>query len=473
LLRVGLWPDAAWQMQVFAGSMRTHEMLFSFERFPGTSAPSAELRANLITDPPVGACTPWHYRACRVFGQIGVTNETLTETTLFVGATSVGPYFAHAVAHLGDLMFDRTDGNGAAVGHEYGFWHFGDGKTFAPVIGWENHDWGLPGACFSWYAMSGNIGFFRMADESARHFRDVVVLHSDVGLRFDYTEAGNPAVSGGKASQLGKTRYSPNNKQHDLGNYHLGENHLDVFKGAFLAEHYLLTGDTLSLDILKEIFTYLRGTWKRFFDAGNGGVNSTMTAPTTWISNGVMIASACVNANGINDPAALTMATYAYNVLRARQQGVSIRDPNGHGFDDSSGDFKAWQIGDILQAMEYTQFARDDVAVEAHILDAMDWLLGTNADVYLGNLSPPQFGRFAQSPGGVVDFGAPNLMIGAGFAGAYRASGLSNWRTSATNLLIAQNPNIAIGTIGDDGVRHSTFAQFFRAGPLIAGALMN
>ena len=60
-------------------------------------------------------------------------------------------------------------------------------------------------------------------------------------------------------------------------------------------------------------------------------------------------------------------------------------------------------------------------------------------------------GGIRQLSEGTVDFGAPNLMIGAGFAGAYRASASSNWRTSATNLLIAQNPNIAIGTIGDDG----------------------
>lgn len=314
---------------------------------------------------------------------------------------------------------------------------------------------------------------FKLFDSTARHFRDVDVIHADIGLRFDYTEAGNPAVSGGKASQRGKTRYTPNNKQHDLGNYHLGENHLDVFKGAFLSEHYLMTGDQLSLDVLKEIFVYLRGTWKRFFDAGNGGVNSTMTCPNTWLSNALFIATAYEVANGAADSDAAVMRAYVLAAVRDRQDTVSPRDPSGNGFSDSSGDFTAWQLGHMAEALEYTRGNRADAGVDDNILRHMNWLLGTNAGVYMGNLTVPQFGRFYETPSGTTDFGGPNLMIGAGYVGAFRASGSSNWQSAAQSLLVAQTSNIQATTIGDSAIRHSTFAQFFRAGPYLLGCLRN
>jgi hypothetical protein len=422
----------------------------------------------------VGVCRPAHYRVTRAFGEIGITNETLSDTSLFLSGAQghAGIYFGEVIAHLGDLLGDRSNGNGAAFGHQYGFWNWGDSRVDAPVQGWENCDWGLPRACLGWFAMTGNLGFFAMADDTIRHFRDVDVLHADVGLRFDYSEPGNPAVSGGKASQLGKTRFVPNNKQHDLGNYHFGENHLDVFKGDFLAEHYLLTGDRLSLEILQEAFTYLRGTWKRYFDASNNGTDSTLSAPTTWLSNALYLAAAYEMANGLNDPAAGAMADFVLNAVRVRQNSTGPRDPAGNGFDDDTGDFRAWEIGHMVEAMEYSIYALDDTTVQPDILRAMNWLLGTNAGVYLGNLPSPQFGEFAESPGGITDYGGPNLMIGAGYAAAYRESGSNNWRATAQNLLAAQLPKIAYGTVGDAAVNHRSFAQFFRAGPMLLGMLM-
>lgn len=473
LCRVGIWPSGTWQAQFFAGSMKTHDMLLSFDRSAALTTSVAEARFNIINDPPVGICAPRHYQASSVFGEIGTTNETLTDTTGITASAApfAMAYMSELITHFGDILVDRNDGNGAALGHEYGFWNFGDGKTDAPDLGFENNQWGVTKAALQWFAASGNLNLFRFAEDSARHFRDVDVLHANIGLRFDYTESGNPAVSGGKASQQGKTRYAPNNKQHDLGHYNGGANHLDVFNGAFLAEHYLLTGDTLSLDILRECFTYLRGTWKRFFDAGNGGVDSTLTAPSTWISNALHLAAAYQHANGINDTAAATMCAYVLQVVNTRQSAVKPNDPNGRGFGDNTGSFRAWQVGHMVEALEYTRWIREDTAIDTNILDCMNWLLGSNANVYLGNLAVPQFGAFAEMPGGTTDFGGPNLMIGAGYVGAYRASSSVNWRTAAENLLDVQTGNIDAATLGDDGIRHSTFAQFFRAGPLLLGTV--
>ncbi len=85
--------------------------------------------------------------------------------------------------------------------------------------------------------------------------------------------------------------------------------------------------------------------------------------------------------------------------------------------------------------MEYARGASNDTSIDDNILRCMNWLLGTNAQVYLGNLATPQFGAFAQFPGGVTDFGGPNLMIGAGYVGAFRASAAANWQTATQNLL--------------------------------------
>ena len=475
LMRVGIWPAQAHTLEVFAGAMKTHAMLFSFDRGGSIDAPGAEARWNFISDPPRGYCLPKHYAACKVFGDIAATNSTFTDVTSFRSASQgfALAYMQEMLLHQGDILFDRTDGNGTATGHEYGMWNFGDGKHDSPVEGWENGDWGISQAAFQWFAMSGAQEMLYLAETTTRHFRDVSVLHSDIGTRFDYTESGNPAVSGGKASQLGKTRNTPNNKQHDLGNYHFGANHLDVFRGAFLAKHYLLTGDALSLDVLKENFNYLRASWKRFFDPANGGVDSTMTCPTTWLSNALMIAVAYEEANGVADASAAVMTNYVLTAVRTRQSTVTTRDPNGVGFADSSGAFKGWEVGHIMEAMEYTRWIRDDGSVDANIEDGMNWLLGTNADVYLGNLTTPQFGAFAETSGGTTDFGGPNLLIGAGYVGAYRSSGNSNWQASADNLLNVQTNNIDSTMIGDAAMRHRTFAQFFRAGPMLLGTVKN
>lgn len=472
-MRVGLWPAGTWPLQVFAGAMKTHEMLIGLDRVGSTDANLAGIYANILGDPPLAVQAPKHNAATNVYGEIGVTDDLLTSVADIIPAAqaAVTNHLADLVTQYGDILFDRTDGNGTSTGHEYGFWNWGDGKTHLPGAGWENNDWEISRCALTWFAASGNVGMWKLFDATARHFRDVDVIHADIGLRFDYTEAGNPAVSGGKASQQGKTRYSPNNKQHDLGNYHLGENHLDVFKGAFLAEHYLLTGDQLSLDVLKEIYTYLRASWKRFFDAGNGGVDSTMTCPTTWLSNALYIAMAYEVANGLNDASAVTMRNYVLNAVRDRQDTTSPNDPSGNGFSDSTGFFRAWQIGHMAEALEYTRANSNDAGLDAVIERAMNWLLGTNAGVYMGNLTPAQFGKFYESPGGSVDFGAPNLMIGAGYVGAFRASGNVNWQNATQSLLVAQDPNIDPVTIGDAAIRHSTFAQFFRAGPYMLGCL--
>ncbi|MCA8914008.1 MAG: hypothetical protein KDB90_01250 [Planctomycetes bacterium] len=475
LMRVGIWPAQAGQLQVFAGAMKTHDLVLNFARGSSYDQATATSRQSFINDPPRGYCDPKHYAACLVFGDIATTNSTFSDVSAFRASSQAfaAAYMNEMLDHEGDILYDRTDGNGTATGHEYGMWHFGDSKHDTPVLGWENGDWGISHAALQWYAMSGNSELLYLAEVTSRHFRDVVVQHSDIGTRFNYTESGNPAVSGGKASQLGKTRYTPNNKQHDLGNYHLGENHLDVFRGAFLAKHYLLTGDALSLDVLKECYTYLRGTWKRFFDSGNGGTDSTMTCPTTWLSNALMIAAAYEEANGLADGSAATMTSYVLTAVRTRQSTVTTRDPNGVGFADNGGNFIAWQVGHLMEALEYTRWVRNDSTVDLNIENGMNWLLGTNAQVYLGNPPTSTFGAFAEMPGGSTDFGGPNLLIGAGYVGALRSSGSANWKSAADNLIDLQTTNINDTVIGDDAIRYSSFAQFFRAGPLLLATIKN
>jgi hypothetical protein len=196
-----------------------------------------------------------------------------------------------------------------------------------------------------------------------------------------------------------------------------------------------------------------------------------MTCPTTWLSHALFIAVAYEVANGINDTSAASMGAYVLNAVQTRQNTTTPRDPSGNGFADSSGNFRAWQVGHVAEALEYARGNLNDAALDSNIERCMNWLLGTNAAVYMGNLTPPQFGKFYEMPGGSTDYGAPNLMIGAGYVGAFRSSGNANWQAATQSLLVAQDPNIDPVTIGDAAIRHSTFAQFFRAGPYLLGCL--
>ena len=122
LMRLGIWPEAADPLQVFAGAMKTHNMLFSFDRGGSIDVTGAVTRFNIINDPPRGVCDPRHYAASRVFGQIGWTDAQLSSTAGFRSGSVpfVSAYFAEMLTHMGDVLFDRTDGNGTATGHEYG-----------------------------------------------------------------------------------------------------------------------------------------------------------------------------------------------------------------------------------------------------------------------------------------------------------------------------------------------------------------
>jgi hypothetical protein len=466
-LRVGIWPENAWPMQVFAGVMRTHEVLYTFARGTGTSTAEAGLRHLILNDPPVGVIPPRHVQASLAVGPIGATDGVLLNVQRFQPGSQqfVSSYMAQVISHMGNLLVDRNEGNGAAVGHEFGFWAFGTGKSDIPDIGWENHRWGIARACLMWHLASGNRPLRQFGDEAARHFRDVSVLHADIGWRYDYTESNNPAVSNGKASQLGRVRPGQSNKQFHLGRYDDGETGLEYLSGEFLAEHYLLTGDRLSLDVLRKIFRHVQGSWKRHFDASNSGDDMTMTAPSVWLSNALLVTSAYFMAGGLNDAAAATMNNFVMGRVNTRQTTPKMSyDPNGAGFGTVSGTFRAWEMGHMAEALEYARWVRDDLNIDARILLLMNWLYGTNASVYLGN------GEFAEVPGGTVDYGGPNLMIGAGIVGAIRAGG-TGWTNRTNNLLNTQTTKIRSSSLPDNEIRHSQYARFFRAGPLTIGAV--
>jgi hypothetical protein len=439
---------------VFEGAMKSHDVAFDVRvgSTPG-AALSTWLRAPLFA-----ACAPSHYDATRVFGPIGTTNATFTDVSAFAPAyqTGITNYLAQLSAKFSDIVGDRHSGYGG--GHEYGMWNYGDGRTSDGAGAWENQHWSVSRACFVWFAASGNLDLLRFGDAALRHFRDVDVLHSDVGRRYNYTEPGNPAVTAGKTSQLGKTRYNPNNKQHDLGNYHLGSMNFECFKGEMLGDHYLLFGDRLSLDVLKEAFHFLRGTWKRFFDANYGGQDTTPTAATRWLSNALFVAVSYAECTG--DPAGTAMVQHIVQKIVARKTLVTPYDPNGIGYTDTGGSFAAWMFGHLTEAMSWYRWVMDDATMDTHLLDGMTWLL-TDANVWLGG------GAIKESPtSAAVNYSCTNLMNGTGFAEAYRISGNAQWRTDAYDVLTINTTNWA--GFGDNSISHKLFAQCTRA---VAGML--
>ncbi|NUO16710.1 MAG: hypothetical protein HUU03_09745, partial [Planctomycetaceae bacterium] len=264
-----------------------------------------------------------------------------------------------------------------------------------------------------------------------------------------------------QTTQIGKSRFTPNNKQHDLGNYHFGSHNIESLKGEMLGDHYLLFGDGLSLEVLQEAYLFTRGTLKRHLDAASGGQDNTFICPTNWLSNGLFTAVSYFLCTGSAD--AQNLVNYLVSRIRARQSAVEPNDPNGVGFPDTSGNFRAWLVGHLTEALEYHRWVMEDVSVDSNLATAMAWLLGTNAGVYLGNPPANIPGAFAELPFGTTDFGSVNLLLGAGYTGALRATNDPQWRVRASNLIVRQTTDLQAQT--DSAIRHKTFAQRFRAGP--------
>ncbi len=311
-----------------------------------------------------------------------------------------------------------------------------------------------------------------MGDMTTRHFRDINVIHSDVGRRYNYSEPGNPAVftygATQQTSQLGKSRFTANNKQHDMGNYHLGSHNFECLKGEMLGDHYLLYGDGLSLDVLAEAYSFVRGTWKRHFDANYGGADNTATCPTVWLANALFVATSHFECTGSTD--ARTMAQYIVARIRARQTNVEPNDPNGQGFPDTAGNFQAWMLGHLTQSLEWYRWVMEDGSLDSNLESCMNWALGTNAKVYLGNPPVNIPGAFAELPNGTTDFGSVNLMLGAGYLGALRSSNDPQWRVRCSNLITRQTTDLQAQI--DAAIGHRTFALRFRAGPAMLACLM-
>lgn len=461
LLKIGIWPDEAWRLQVFEGAMKTHEVLLAFERAASTSSAAAGALADLANDAPFAACDPLHYRNARVFGEIAVTNAAMTDVSRFQPAhqARAAAYMSEFLRHLGDLVGDRADGNGSASGHEYGMWNYGDDKINDAEGAWENQHWSISRACFAWFAASGNRDVLAFGDTALRHFRDVDVLHSDVGRRYSYSEPGNASCTANGTSQLGKSRYNPSNKQHHLGNYHGGSMNFETLKGEMLGDHYLLYGDGLSLEVLQEAYVYLRGTWKRFFDSRYGGQDETMNVETRWISNAMFLAVSAYECTGAAEAKALAEYTLARS--RQRQTTVTPNDPLGIGFATGSGFFQTWMFGHLVESLDWYRWIMEDATVDNDLENAMTWILGPDAAVYDGN------GHLGETPGNTANYGSVNLMLGAGYAAALRSSGDAAWIGRAAVFLDAQLPELQGGLFG---VNHKSTAQRFRAGPLLLRA---
>lgn len=467
LLKLEFWPAAAWKLQVFEGVMKTHEVGLMFERQAGVLPGTASQLANFLNDPPFAACKPQHYRASQAFGHIGRTNATFTDVSGFNAGYQayITPYLSELNRHFTDLFADLADGNGSAAGHQYGYWNFGDCKNIDGSGSWDNQDYGIGRACFAWFGASGAREMLYLGDMTSRHFRDINVIHSDVGRRFNYSEPGNPAVfmygATQQTTQLGKCRFTPNNKQHDMGNFHFGSHNIEALKGEFLGDHYLLYGDALSLEVLAENYLFVRGTWKRHFDAANGGQDNTATCPSVWFANALWVATSYYICTGSSD--ARTMAQYVLARIRARQTNVEPNDPNGQGFPDTGGNFQAWMVGHLLGALEWYRWVMEDVSLDNTIELTMNWLLGANAKVYLGNPPTNIPGAFAELPNGTSDYGSVNLLLGAGYIGALRSSNDPQWRVRGSNLITRQTTDLQART--DPDIGHRTFALRFRSGP--------
>ncbi len=140
------------------GISKTHELLYYFHK--GYLEPIF-LRglAKLFQEPLLATASPQWYCKSKVFGDLAVSDEVKF------------PYYERMVEKaFEEYMRRRRDGK------EYGMLNFGDwwGER---RFNWGNMELDTPHAFMIQYIRSGDLRFFKAAEEAARHYMDIDTCH--------------------------------------------------------------------------------------------------------------------------------------------------------------------------------------------------------------------------------------------------------------------------------------------------------
>jgi hypothetical protein len=226
------------------GVARTHELWATF--FAGT--PDAGRLSSFFRaaeTPLLAQCRPEYVAACGAVGRL----------------TPAGSKNARAYDALAEGFFKQHLADRARV-HEYGFLNYGDWYNTA-WDAWGNLEYDTARIWFQQYLRTGDRRYFDRAEQAARHYIDVDVIHASNPQVQAYPGSANMRPGQIWAHSVGHTggyygRYQ-DGKYSDLaplklaGAYQLGlYNFGHVWVGGAF-DYYLLTGDRRAHDVAVQV----------------------------------------------------------------------------------------------------------------------------------------------------------------------------------------------------------------------------
>jgi hypothetical protein len=215
--------------------------------------------------------------------------------------------------------------------------------------------------------MTGNRAFLDRGTEAMHHLRDVDIEHSPKDTR-----AGITPARGVNMPWLGRTRYNPTlgPQSHDLGYEGSTGFGFEHHKGQSLADHYFLTGDRLSKDVLAESYHYY-DQW--LVDASSGYLRQGGGSRT--VSHMLNVVLGYADAYGTEE--ARQRADHIVEYLDDWQRMTSSNDPEGWMWngtdDDSTSAFMNAVTAESL--MLYEVMFPDGVPVRDNLVDAARWTI--------------------------------------------------------------------------------------------------
>ena len=405
-LVVDLWPKEEADMRVYSGAQKTHEILFSFHAKNVDGGLSGRALVARIDHPLVARCNPAWYAGSRVWNRIGVSELAAYKPE---HQHVVDSYFQHLFGNAFPKTFVDRAFDGAGMGHSYSMWDFGDGRESY----WSNLAYDTPRSLLIHWAITGDRAFLDRGVEAAVHLRDVDIEHSPLDTR-----QGITAARGVSQPWLGRTRYTPSlgTQSHDLGNpgsTHYGFEHS---KGQGLADHYFLTGDMESKEILAETYHYFE-QWK--VDADNGFLR---TDGTRVVSHMLLVLLGYYDAFGT--PEAKGRIEFCVKYLNDWQRTVSAKNPNGAMWMSSGGATSAFMNAVTAESlMLYEVDFPQGVPVKQNIVDAANWTMNTQNGQLVHGAQGDYFNAWTANNYNVHHATVLDAMFGPWLAYASDASG--------------------------------------------------
>ena len=417
-ITVALWPRDESPMRVYAGAAKTHEILYSFHDASVSAAANGHSLAARLAEPLVARCAPAWYARSWVWNRIGVASVDAYPAE---NQAIVDKYFAHIEGVQFPATFVTRRFNSNGLGHTYSMWDFGDGRE----NDWSNLAYDTPRSLMIFWAITGDRAFYDRAMEAAAHMRDVDIEHSPKDTRLGITS--NRGVT---MPWLGRSRYNPctGPQSHDLGSPGRTGFGFEHSKGQGLADHYFLTGDAWSKEVLGETYHYYE-QWK--VDADNGYHR---TDGTRVVSHMLNIVLGYYDVFGTAE--ARGRADFIVNFLNDWQRRQTASDPNGWMWMSSGDSTAAFMNGVTAESlMLYGVMFPDGVSVKQNLIDATKFTVDPSKNLLVNGAQGHYFNAWTSDNYGQAHATVLDPMTVAMLGYAADATANTNWTALGKEVL--------------------------------------